>query len=271
MRSDHVEKDKEPILSSLNRGKLTELTVEQVKELIFSGKIKEGEKLPSERDLSVQLGISRSVVREALSSLEHAGLVEIRRGRGAGAFIVNNLHKPLYHSTVDMMKSGRIGIQHFIEARKAIECYGLRQIVGKITGQDLKRLEEIDHEFIKHYDGRCLRERTNKLDYDDKAQDANTTFHLTLSELSGNPLLTMMLHSLLDLMKANRHSQGIAAKHYRGKVHWVHKEILEAMRQNDWDQAEQLLIRNIDSTNDLYPAKPRRRTHGAPNTKKRAE
>ncbi len=192
-----MKKHKGPTLSSLNRGKLTELTVEQIKELIFSGNIKEGEKLPSERDLSNQLGISRSVVREALSSLEHAGLVEIRRGRGAGAFIVNNLHKPLYHSTVNMMKSGRINIQHFIEARKAIECYGMRRIAGKVTKQDLKSLEEIDNEFIRLYDGRQYDGERDKIDYDGEAQDANTTFHLALSELSGNPLLTMMLHFFL--------------------------------------------------------------------------
>mgnify|MGYP001768254735 CR=1 FL=1 len=250
-----MKQDKKPILSSISRGKLTDLTIEEIKELIFSGNIKEGEKLPSERDLSNQLGISRSVVREALSSLEHAGLVEIRRGRGAGAFIVNNLHKPLYHSTVNMMKSGKIDIQHFINARKAIECYSLRQIEGKLTPDDLKKLEEIDYEFISQYDGKRGKQKL-KIDFNDKAQDANTLFHLTLSQFSENPLLTMMLHSLLDLMKANRHSQDVAAKHYRSKVHHVHREIVDAMRQNDWMRAEQCLVENIDSTKDLYLGKP---------------
>jgi len=81
----------------------------------------------------------------------------------------------------------------------------------------------------------------------------------------------MMLHSLLDLMKANRHSQGVAAQHFRKNVHWAHREIVEAMKRNDWDQAEQILIKNIDSTNDLYSEKPRQKKPGRLKTRKRAE
>jgi len=144
-----MNKANEPIVSPLNRDKLPELVVAQIKELIFSNSIAVGEKLPSERDLAEQFQISRTMVREGLNSLEHSGLVEICRGRSVGAYVVDNLHKPLSDSTVNMMKSGKIDIQHFIDARKAIECYGLRQTIGKITEEDLKKLEGDNDEFLK--------------------------------------------------------------------------------------------------------------------------
>jgi len=237
-----MHKRTELMLAPINYGKLPELMISKIKELIFSGKIIEGEKLPSERELAEQLRVSRSVVREALNSLKHSGLIEIRRGRSAGAYVINNLHKPLYHSTVDMMKSGKVSIQQFIEARKAIECFGLRQAAGKITEDNLKRLEGDNDEFFRQYDRRL------------EAREANTRFHLTLSELSGNPLLTMILRSLLDLM-AERDFQNVAGPRFRMKAHKVHLEILEAMRQKDWDLAEQLLVKNIHQTNELQPIK----------------
>jgi GntR family transcriptional regulator, transcriptional repressor for pyruvate dehydrogenase complex len=240
MRLDHMKNPTEPVLAPLNRGKLTELVAAKIKELIFSERVIEGARLPSERDLAGQLKISRTVVREALGSLEQSGLIEIRRGRTAGAYVVNNLHKPLYHSTVNMMKSGRIGIRQFVEARKAIECFGLRQAAGKVTAEDLNRLDETNNDFLRNPDDPL------------NSMDANSRFHLILSELAGNPLLTMMLHSLLDLM-AERSFGNPVGPRFRKEVHKVHTEIVEAMRQNDWDQAEQLLAKNIDQTNELQP------------------
>ena len=240
---DQMNKPNEPIVSPLNHDKLSKLVAAQIRELIFSNSIAVGQKLPSERDLAEQFKISRTMVREGLNSLEHSGLVEIRRGRSAGAYIVNNLHKPLYHSTVNMMKSGKIGIQQFIGARKAIECFCLRQAAGKITEEDLKRLEGTSDDFYRQYDRRL------------EAMDANARFHLTLSEFSGNPLLTMMLRSLLDLM-AERDFQSVAGSRFRMKAHKVHVQIVEAMRQKDWNLAEQLLAKNIDQTKELHPKRP---------------
>jgi GntR family transcriptional repressor for pyruvate dehydrogenase complex len=238
-----MNKSNEPIVSPLNRDKLPELVVAQIKELIFSNSIAVGEKLPSERDLAEQFKISRTMVREALNSLAHAGLLEIRRGRSAGAYVVDNLHKPLFHSTVNMIRSGRIGVREFIGAREAIECYGLRQAIGKITEEDLKRLEEDNEEFHRQSDRRH------------GAMDANARFHLTLSQLSGNQLLTTMLHSLLDLM-AEKGFQNAGGSSFRMKAYKAHTEIVEAIRQRDWDLAEQLLAKNIDQTKELHPKSP---------------
>jgi GntR family transcriptional repressor for pyruvate dehydrogenase complex len=247
-----MNKSNEPIVSPLNRDKLPELVVAQIKELIFSNSIAVGDKLPSERDLAEQFKISRTLVREGLNSLEHFGLVEIRRGRSAGAYVVDNLHKPLYHSTIDMIKSGKIGVGEFIGARKAIECYGLRQAIGKITEEGLKRLEGDNEEFRKQYDRRL------------EAMDANARFHLTLSELSGNPLLTMMLRSLLDLM-AEKDFQSVAGSRFRIKAHKVHVQIVAAIRQKDWDLAEHLLAKNIDQTKELHPKRPNEKSNGSGN------
>ena len=68
--------------------------VEQVRDLIKEGKLKPGDKLPSEHILAEKFGTSRPSVREALSALEILGITESRGGKGN--FIKNNFHFPLY-------------------------------------------------------------------------------------------------------------------------------------------------------------------------------
>ncbi|MGH2346605.1 MAG: FadR/GntR family transcriptional regulator, partial [Chloroflexota bacterium] len=65
------------------------LVVEQIRALIESGQLKAGDKLPTERGLAEQLGVSRSSVREALSALEVLGVIHSRQG--LGNFIAENV------------------------------------------------------------------------------------------------------------------------------------------------------------------------------------
>ena len=65
------------------------LVVEQIRELIESGQLKPGDKLPTERSLAEQLGVSRSSVREALSALEVLGVINSRQG--LGNYVANNV------------------------------------------------------------------------------------------------------------------------------------------------------------------------------------
>jgi GntR family transcriptional regulator, transcriptional repressor for pyruvate dehydrogenase complex len=225
-------------LTPLNRGKLGQQVVSKIKSLIFSEGIQTGEKLPSERELAEQLQVSRSVVREALNTLEQSGLIEIRRGRGAGAYIVDHLHKPLLSSAVDLMKSGKIDVRQFLEVRKAIECSGIRTAANRITEEDRRQLEVINDRFLETVNDGLA------------ASDANTAFHLALLEFCGNPLMTVILRSLLDLMAEMRFFNPGGAMLLKS-VHRAHQKIIDAIREKDWAQCEQLLAANIEQSRDL--------------------
>lgn len=76
----------EGVFSPVQRVRSLDEIVRQVRDGILSGAVKPGERLPSERDLCDQLGVSRTTVREAFRSLEALGLVEIRLGAHGGAY-----------------------------------------------------------------------------------------------------------------------------------------------------------------------------------------
>ena len=74
-------------LKCIRNARLADQVAYQLKQSLFTGKYKEGERLPPEHELVEILGVSRVVVREAIRNMEKAGLVEIRRGATGGAFV----------------------------------------------------------------------------------------------------------------------------------------------------------------------------------------
>src|SRR5271157_855002 len=94
---------------------------DQIRELIYSGVFKPGDKLPPERELAIQFNAGRMVVREAFRTLEQSGLIYIKQGSFGGAFIKKMDSSPIENSISDMIKIGNITMENLTEARIKIE------------------------------------------------------------------------------------------------------------------------------------------------------
>src|SRR5215468_11498582 len=90
---------------------------ERIREQLALGVLKPGDKLPPERDLAQQLGVSRNVLREALRSLEMAGVLRLQKGVKGGAFIQEGDTSRMNDVMRDMLSLGTISIRELSEAR----------------------------------------------------------------------------------------------------------------------------------------------------------
>src|SRR5437868_10101155 len=107
-----------PIQSS----KVYEQIVEQIEKLILSGELRNGDRLPTERELTEQFQASRTSVREAMKTLALKGLVEMHPGRGT--VVIDGAHKALQHSIGLMMKLQLRevgGSENVVEVREILE------------------------------------------------------------------------------------------------------------------------------------------------------
>jgi GntR family transcriptional repressor for pyruvate dehydrogenase complex len=228
------------LLTPLRRQRLHEGLIAQLKALIASARMEPGEKLPAERELAGRLGVSRVVVREALRSLKQAGLVEIRPGRGGGAFVAHRPHKPLSDAVLDLYAQGRLTLRHFYEARRGIEGAGVRLAAARATARDVAALRAINRRLLDDAgDPSSLRRH-------------NAAFHVAVAEISGNPLIVLLVQSLMDLLDqvaplAMQSSSFMRATYRR------HQAIIEALRRRDARRAERLMAVDTEFTAKLRP------------------
>jgi GntR family transcriptional regulator, transcriptional repressor for pyruvate dehydrogenase complex len=242
-----------PILERLTREKLNEKIVTRVKELMFANQLQIGHKLPSERELMQQTGVSRAVVREALRSLEQSGLVEIRQGATGGAFVISDLEKPIFNAAHTLYSQGKLTLGHFVEVRKAIECVSVRAAVAKASHADISRLRDLN--------GAYLAEIDDDLQHRQHAE----AFHVAVAEISGNHLSKLLVLALFRLLDALRPESVQTAK-FKYETYMLHKQITEAMERRNGALCERLVARDIERTGRLERSRIRRARTKAGNT-----
>ena len=225
------------ILQSLippKKERLSNKIASQIKTLIISEDIEVGDKLPPERELADLLGVSRAVVGEALRSLEQSGFIEIKQGPSGGAFVTNNLYKPFLDSIYDLFREGKLTLHHFYEARRAIECASVRLAVENASPNDIHRLKKINQKLL------------DDIDDNTRLRENNMAFHMGIAEISGNPLITIMVQSLIELLNT-LYPQSIQTSAFIKDTYKRHEAIINAMKDKDAGLCEELMV--IDTEN----------------------
>lgn len=114
----------------------------EIREAILDGKLKSGDKLPTEKELSNQFGVSIVTLREALRSLEIFGLIQKRKGHGGGIFISDISNESVRTSLEYFLAFKDLIPQHLYEVRKIIEPRTIKLAASKISSEEISKLEE---------------------------------------------------------------------------------------------------------------------------------
>jgi GntR family transcriptional repressor for pyruvate dehydrogenase complex len=117
---------------------------DQIRSAIVNGRLGQGEKLPPERELAAQFGVSRVTVRDALRALEATGLVEIRVGARGGAFVRAPSGSLVAQAMADMMLMSAVGPADVVEARLIVELGTVTLACARATDEDLDALRGLD-------------------------------------------------------------------------------------------------------------------------------
>lgn len=221
-----------PVLRPVRAGNGFEEALEQLLQVVRLGLVPDGERLPAERELAERMGISRVTLREALKVLQEQGLVESRRGRYGGTFVLPRPQGP-----------DEAGLRRRIEAVDMEDALRFREVLevgaaGLCAGQGLdaggaERLRA------------ALAATRDAPPADYRRQD--TLLHLTLAELSGSPSLTAQyaavratVNDLLDriplLVRNLEHSQH------------QHTALVEAVLDGEADAAREVMREHCAGT-----------------------
>lgn len=221
-----------PVLRPVRAGNGFEEALEQILQLLRLGLVPGGERLPAERELAERMGISRVTLREVLKVLTDQGLVESRRGRYGGTFV---LQRPDAHGEDELRRRvAAVDVEDTLRFREVLEvgAAGLCAAHG-LTDQDADRLRTA---LAATHDAPLAEYRRQ-----------DTLLHLTIAELSGSPTLTAQyaavratLNDLLDciplLVRNLEHSQH------------QHTALVEAVLDADADGAREVMREHCEGT-----------------------
>jgi GntR family transcriptional regulator, transcriptional repressor for pyruvate dehydrogenase complex len=169
-----------------------EIIADEIRGQVRDGKITTGDKLPPERELAQQFGTSRNAVREALRSLEHSGLIVLQKGAHGGAFITDGSPTAVAQSIEDLIHLGGAALADVTEARLSIETVIVEIATANASESDFDKLDRnID----------AVEELTRIRDMEAKA-DLNMEFHVLLAEATGNPVLVLLMKTLMDVLRS---------------------------------------------------------------------
>src|SRR5436309_8521658 len=131
-----------PGLTPLRRERLMDRAIDAIKQHIIANDLQAGDRLPSEPELSASLGVSRNVVRQALSSLEAVGIVRSEHGRGTFVAELGATSNVLQHLDF-WLDIEHLDQRDYVETRSVFDAGVLRLAMRSATEKDLERLEEV--------------------------------------------------------------------------------------------------------------------------------
>lgn len=219
------------------------LTTQLVRELsrrIARGELKPGDKLPSEQHLIASFKVSRTVVREAISSLKAEGLVSTRQG--VGAFVLQRHPTPPF----------RVNHVSFTTLKQVIDVLELRiGVEAEAAALAAERRSERDLEAMRFALDRMTRDIEDARD----AVEPDLDFHRCVAEATSNPHYTQLFNSLGTMLIPRTrvetfkfHADEPAA--YLRLVNEEHESIFDAIRNRDAEAARQAMRRHLANSRE---------------------
>ena len=214
--------------------KVSQNIVDQIRKAIFNGVLKPGDKLPSDKELMNNFGVSKGSLREALRSLEVLGLLEIRKGALGGAFVTEVKTEKAKEGFSNFFVSRNLSLDNLFDARLILESHIAENAASIITDDDLQRLKQI------------LRETRDALDKDLPLnfREKEIAFHLLIANATQNPLLIFLLdfveHLLLDAKVILN-----PGREFSMSVLKAHERIYKALAARDAKRAKNAIVHDI--------------------------
>jgi GntR family transcriptional repressor for pyruvate dehydrogenase complex len=216
--------------------KLSQSVVRQIEQLILRGILRPGERLPSERELSERLAVSRPSLREAVSELQSRGLLATRAG--AGIYVADVLGSAFSPALIRLFAAHEEAVFDYIAFRRDLESIAAARAATYGSDTDLKVIQAV---FDKMEAAHSKRNPADEAELD-------AEFHLAIIEASHNVILLHMMRSTFDLLREgvffnrqimfkNRTTRDLLLEH--------HRAINEALQARDPDAARAAVVTHL--------------------------
>jgi GntR family transcriptional repressor for pyruvate dehydrogenase complex len=223
---DHVLQNLKEVVAN----KPVDVIIKQIKDLLISGQLKPGDKLPPERKLSDKLGVGRTHVREALRKLEFYGILKTRPQ--SGTYVAAIGISALESMIADILKIDSYSFQSLVETRVMLEMNSIHLACERRTQEDLHQLEIS----LNNYLDKALQGI--------KAVDEDFMFHLSIAEASKNKVLKSLLLIIVPDILSN-YSIFKVCDTVTSKALEEHKQMFFMIKEQDTKAAAEIMNEHL--------------------------
>ena len=221
---------------------LSEKIIAQISDALVAGELKPGDRLPPERELAEQFGVSRTVIRDAVKTLAGRGILHVKHG--AGIFVTTSEENAIERlgALSDILPLQGVRLRDLFEIRKVLEAEGAEWAARRRNDYHLKRLRGILEDAHRNSENlEVLSER-------------DAQFHVAIAEASQNLVLVRVMLTLLDLLaQSRRESLSIPG---RAKLSLKdHERILEEIEAQRHEGARETMLEHLTSVESAVLAK----------------
>lgn len=202
---------------------------------IGNGVFVEGDKLPSERKLSLDYDVSRNVIRQSLTILSEKGLIEIKPGKGAYVTAYNE--EKLTDSLKMIVQKYNCTIEDILEVREELELSIITKAVNRRTSENIEKLISICKE---------MESTVNLNDF----LELDLEFHKTLADATQNKIFKTLVYSFYDITEQFPFLLTKYTSNFLDivdKAQLEHRELIEALRLKDMDRAVRIMKAHMKS------------------------
>ena len=226
-------KQEQKLFSPIKSSKLSDEVYNQIVSLISSGKLNPGDKIPSERELAVDLRISRQSIREALNRAEVMGLVEVRQGEGS--FILSSVKKSLKPPLTLIIEKEAERIFDFLEIRKLVEGWCAEKAAIEATEEELENMAGI------------LDEMKKVVSKDKQWEELDLNLHLSFAKATHNVIAVHIMEALKSNFKPFfRFTKSMPSSEKMDILWQHHYEIFKAIKQRDPETSKKKVIDHLN-------------------------
>lgn len=235
-----------PTFRPIHTRRAFEEICQRIREQLALGVLKPGDKLPPERDLAQQLGVSRNVLREALRSLEMAGVLRLLKGVKGGAFIREGDTSRMNVVMRDMLSLGTISIRELSEARIDVLDLVVRLACANAGQKDFEALEQnIERTELATREGRLL----------DRVE-CSREFYKCLAVATGNKVIAMILDSVTEIHMRFVYAKVVSSGVAMPRLAERRRQFLAALRAKNAATATRVMRAHLESVQRMLEQDP---------------
>ncbi len=215
------------VFSTIRMERVSEKVAKQIRKAISDGVFKMGDRLPSERELAEQMGVSRPSVREAIQMLELRGMLETIHGGGS---IVKNIAEQDIQKPIEaFLKEDRQRVLELTEVRAAMETWAARKAAINRTDEEIERIFAYLLEMEQDFEAKRIR------------PEVDFKFHTEIAAATHNTIFVHLMDSIYHLLNYSvkiHREEVFATREGQETILNHHRRIYRAIQDMDPEAAE---------------------------------